>query len=110
MDISYIELEEKIDLVDVNARPDLEDESYQAPNIADPRVAIDSATVDDILNEVIEPIPLESEADALPLNPSGKLLKQYLVSEGFSKHHIEVYDNWVLNTIKNNIKTRDLKF
>lgn len=46
----------------------------------------------------------------LPITESGRLLKQYIESEGFGAHHIEIYDKWINNTAYVNIYSRELRF
>lgn len=44
----------------------------------------------------------------LNLSPAGKLLRKYILAEGFGDHHIEVYDNWISHSSYNNVYGRTL--
>lgn len=48
--------------------------------------------------------------DKLEITPSEKLLTDYLRSEGFGDHHIQVYDHWIFRTAAINVSSRFLKF
>lgn len=74
-----------------------------------------------IIKEGVFPSPLKVKEEPLDetnkdlpgsliLSPSGQLLKRYITWEGFGDHHIEVYDNWIKNSAKNNVYGRMLEF
>lgn len=46
--------------------------------------------------------------DPLPITPSGILLKEYILMEGFGDHHIAVFDNWIKGSAYNNVYGRQL--
>lgn len=46
----------------------------------------------------------------LVLSASEKLLKQYLIEEGFGDHHVEVYDNWIFRNLTGNVYSRKIDF
>ena len=63
-------------------------------------------------------IPVEKEQkvladgshDFFELGDSGRLLRKYIQSEGFSAHHIEVYDNWTKHSSFQSVCGRPLMF
>lgn len=52
--------------------------------------------------------PLVTEVDGLPMTVSGRLLRSYIMQEGFSDHHIEVFNRWIAHTAINNVSGRML--
>lgn len=48
--------------------------------------------------------------DELPTTKSGKLLKQYVKSEGFGSHLVAIFDEWFMRSMKDNIQSRILTF
>lgn len=57
-----------------------------------------------------EKVPVETifNVNDLPMTESGKLLRSYIMQEGFSDHHIEVFNRWIAYTAINNVSGRML--
>ena len=63
----------------------------------------------DRLREIVEDEKIIDIYDPLQISESGKLLKDYILMEGFGDHHIAVFDNWIRGSVYNNIYGRKLK-
>jgi len=83
-------------------------------NTAEDTGFIDNETLNAMMEKLPE-ISLFEKTDAiqysgtLTLNGSGKLLKDYIVSEGFGDHHIQVYDNWIFRSAHANVCGKSLE-
>lgn len=70
--------------------------------VADEEISDVEAQMEYILNE------FDTSTSFLKVGPAGELVKKYLRDYNIGIHHVEVYDNWIKNTLPNNITIKFL--